>query len=237
MSVVATRQLRERREIDLGFVGVAEIRAKLGDALWAAHVPADCKRACVPAIDPTDNTALIGCNQIGDRNGFDHIFLHWLPTFYNWAVRIAASAFLDLCCSGMLGFVEMGWVFVLAAPAFTPGGVRCLALDARTGSNPMVGLRGCLNERQHLGGIKAHSAGEDDQFDDVDPALAALNARHEGLMAHELCRQLFLTETRLDAGLDESVAKCHLSLASDRFRHAPHTSCDVASGGNLLSKK
>lgn len=81
MSVVAIGQLRERREIDLGFVGVAEIRAKLRYALWPARVPADCKRACVPAINPTDNTALIGCNQIGDRNGFDHIFLHWLPTF------------------------------------------------------------------------------------------------------------------------------------------------------------
>jgi hypothetical protein len=137
----------------------------------------------------------------------------------------------------MLGFVEMVRVFGFAAPALTPRGVRCLARDARTGSNPMVGLRGAFNDRQNLEWVKANGAGEDDQFDDVDPALAALNARHEGLMAHELCRQLFLTETRLDAGLDESLAKCHLSLASDRFRHAPHTSCDVASGGNLLSKK
>jgi len=101
----------------------------------------------------------------------------------------------------------------------------------------MVGLRGGLNERQHLGGIKAHGAGEDDQLDDVDPALAAFNARHEGLMALELCRQLFLAETRLDAGLDKSLAEGNLSRASDCSRHAPHTFCDVASGGNLLSKK
>jgi hypothetical protein len=150
MSVAATGQLRERREVDLGFVSVAEIRAKLRDALWPARVPTDCQRACVPAINPTDNTALIGCNQIGDRNGFDHIFLHWLPTFYNWAVRIAATASLGLCCSSMLGFGEMGWVFVLAAPARTPRGVRCLARDARTGSNPMVGLRGSFDDRQNL---------------------------------------------------------------------------------------
>jgi hypothetical protein len=137
----------------------------------------------------------------------------------------------------MLGFVEMGWVFVLAAPAFTPGGVRCLALDERTGSNPMVGLRGGLNERQNFERIKADGAGEDDQLDDIDAALATFNARHEGLMALEPDRQLFLPETRLDAGLDQGLAKCHLSRASDCSRHAPHTSCDVASGGNLLSKK
>jgi hypothetical protein len=237
MSVVATGQLRERREVDLGFVGVAEIRAKLGDALWPARVPTDCQRACVPAINPTDNTVLIGCNQIGDRNGFDHIFLHWLPTFYNWAVRIAASASFGPCCSGMLGFVEMGWVFVLSAPARTPRGVRCFARDARAGSNPMVGLRGSFDDRQNLEWVKANGAGEDNQFDDVDPALATFNARHEGLMALEPDRQLLLPETRLDAGLDESLAKCHLSRASDCSRHASHTFCDVASGGNLLSKK
>ena len=230
-------QLRERGEVDLGFVGVAEIRAKLRDALWPMQVPTDCQHACVPSINPTDDPVLISCYQIGDCNGFDLIFLHWLPTFYNWAVRIAAWASLGLCCSGMLGFVEMDWVFGFVAPALTPRSVRYLARDARTGSNPMVGLRGSFNDRQNLEWIKANGAGEDDQFDDVDPALATFNARHEGLMAFELCRQLFLTETRLDAGLDESLAKCHLSLASDRFRHAPHTSCDVASGGNLLSKK
>lgn len=237
MSVVATGQLRERHEVDFGFVGVAEIRAKLRDALWPARVPTDCERASVPAINPTDNTALIGCNQIGDRNGFDHIFLHWLPTFYNWAVRIAASASLGSCCNGMLGFVEMGWVFVLAAPALTPRGVRCSRLDARAGSNPMVGLRGGFNDRQNLEWVKANGACEDDQLDDVDPALAAFNPRHEGLMALELCRQLFLTEARLDAGLDQSLAEGNLSRASDCSRHAPHTFCDVASGGNLLSKK
>ena len=81
MSVAETGQLRRIREIVLVFVGVAKIRAKLRNALWPVRVPTDCKRACVPAINPTDNTALIGCNQIGDCNGFDHIFLHWLPTF------------------------------------------------------------------------------------------------------------------------------------------------------------
>jgi hypothetical protein len=81
MSVAETGQLRQRREADLGFVSVAKIRAKLRNALRTARVPTDCQRACVPAINPTDNAFLIGCNQIGNRNGFDHIFLHWLPTF------------------------------------------------------------------------------------------------------------------------------------------------------------
>lgn len=137
----------------------------------------------------------------------------------------------------MLGFVEMGWAFGFPAPALTPRGAICLALDARTGSNPMVGLRGAFNDRQNLEWVKTNGAGEDDQFDDVDPALAAFNARHEGLMALELCRQIFLTEARLDAGIDKSLAEGNLSRASDCSRHAPHTFCDVASGGNLLSKK
>lgn len=81
MSVVAAGQLRKRFEVDFSLLCLAKIRAKLRNALWPVLVPTDCKRACVPAINPTDNTALIGCNQIGDRNGFDHIFLHWLPTF------------------------------------------------------------------------------------------------------------------------------------------------------------
>lgn len=81
MSFVATGQLRKCFEVDFSLLGLTEIRAKLRDALRPARVPTDCQGACVPAINPTDNTALIGCNQIGDRNGFVHIFLHWLPTF------------------------------------------------------------------------------------------------------------------------------------------------------------
>ena len=94
----------------------------------------------------------------------------------------------------------------------------------------MVGLRGCFNDRQNIEGVKADGPGEDDQLDDVDPALTAFNARHEGLMALELDRQVLLTEARLDAGVDQCLAECHLSSASDCFCHASHTFCDVASG-------
>lgn len=97
-------------------------------------------------------------------------------------------------------------------------------------SNPVVGLRGGFNNRQNFVRVKTDGAGEDDQFDDVDTALTALNARHEGLMALEPVRQVFLTETRLDASIDQRPAKRHLSRASDCFCHASHTFCDVASG-------
>jgi hypothetical protein len=50
------------------------------------------------------------------------------------------------------------------------------------------------------------------------------------LMALELDRQVLLTEARLDAGVDQCLAECHLSRASDCFCHASHTFCDVASG-------
>jgi len=96
--------------------------------------------------------------------------------------------------------------------------------------NPVVGLRGCFNDRQNIEGVKADGPGEDDQFDDVDPALTAFNARHKGLMALELDRQVLLTEARLDAGVDQCLAECHLSSASDCLCHASHTFCDVASG-------
>lgn len=94
----------------------------------------------------------------------------------------------------------------------------------------MVGLRGGLNDRQNLEGVKANGARQNDQFDDVDPALTAFKAGNEGLMALELDRQVLLTEARLDAGVDQCLAECHLSRASDCLCHASHTFCDVASG-------
>jgi len=79
----------------------------------------------------------------------------------------------------------------------------------------MVGLRGGFNDRQNLERVKADGAGQDDQLDDVDPALAAFNARDEGLMALEPIRQVFLTKDRLAAGVDQRLAECDLSRASD----------------------
>ena len=103
-------------------------------------------------------------------------------------------------------------------------------LNNSLASNPVVGLRGCFNDRQNIEGVKADGPGEDDQFDDVDPALAAFNARHEGLVASELGRQFSLAKACLDPGVDQRLAECHLSRASDCLCHASHTFCDVASG-------
>jgi len=94
----------------------------------------------------------------------------------------------------------------------------------------VVGLRGGFNDRQNLERVKPDGTGEDDQFDDVDPALATFNAGHEGLMALEPDGQVLLTEARLDAGVDQCLTECHLSRASDCLCHASHTFCDVASG-------
>ena len=90
MSVVGTGHLREKREVDFSFIGIAEIRVELGDALWAMHIPTDCQSTCVPAINPADNAVLIGSNQIGDRDAFDLFFVHCLITSCNLALRIAA---------------------------------------------------------------------------------------------------------------------------------------------------
>ena len=103
-------------------------------------------------------------------------------------------------------------------------------LNNSLASNPVVGLRGGFNDPENLIGVKADGAGEDNQLDDVDPALAAFKAGNEGLVASEPIRQVFLTKARFDTRVDQRPAECHLSLASDCFRHASHTFCDVASG-------
>ena len=65
---------------------------------------------------------------------------------------------------------------------------------------------------------------------DVDPAFAALNARHERLMALEPVRQVVLAQACAFTRVDQRLAKCDLSRASDCLCHASHTFCDVASG-------
>jgi len=107
---------------------------------------------------------------------------------------------------------------------------RAHVSDQSSGSNPVVGLRGGFDDRQNLERVKADGAGQNDQFDDVNPALAAFDACHEGLMAFEPVRQVFLTEARSDPGVDQRLAQSLLSRASDCFCHASHTFCDVASG-------
>jgi len=94
----------------------------------------------------------------------------------------------------------------------------------------VVGLRGGFDDRQNLDRVKADRARQYDKLDDVNPAFAALNARHERLMALEPVRQVFLTETGVFTRVDQRLAECHLPFASDCICHASHTFCDVASG-------
>jgi hypothetical protein len=97
-------------------------------------------------------------------------------------------------------------------------------------SNPVVGLRGGLDNRQQRGCVKPDGAGQDNQFDDINPALTTLKTRHQRLVALEPVRQIILTEASRIARVDQRLAERHLTLASDCSRHAPHTFCDVASG-------
>jgi hypothetical protein len=103
-------------------------------------------------------------------------------------------------------------------------------LNNSLASNPVVGLRGGFNDRQKLERIKADGTRQNDQFDNVDPALTAFKAGNEGLVASELGRQFILAKACLDPSVDQRLAECHLPFASDCFCHASHTFCDVASG-------
>lgn len=97
-------------------------------------------------------------------------------------------------------------------------------------SNSVVGLRGSFNDRQNLERIKADGAGKDDQFDDIDPALATFDAGHQRLMTVEPIGQFVLPQSRVGSSVDQRLAQGLLPFASDCFRHASHTFCDVASG-------
>lgn len=103
-------------------------------------------------------------------------------------------------------------------------------LNNSLASNPVVGLRGGFDDRQNIERVKADGARQNDQFDDVDPAFAAFEARHERLMALEPVRQVVLAQACAFARVDQRLAECHLSRASDCLCHASHTFCDVASG-------
>ena len=103
-------------------------------------------------------------------------------------------------------------------------------LNNSFGSNPVVGLRGGFNDRQNLVRVKANGARQNDQLDNVDPALTTLNAGNKGLVAFELRRQLLLAETRILTCINQRTDERQLAICSDCFCHASHTFCDVASG-------
>ena len=101
----------------------------------------------------------------------------------------------------------------------------------------MIRFCGGFNHCQNLKWVKTNSACQNNQLNNVNPALPTFNTCHEGLVMSEFDRQFFLAEARLNPGVDQRLAQSLLPFASDCFRHASHTFCDVASGCNLLSKK
>ena len=103
-------------------------------------------------------------------------------------------------------------------------------LNNSLASNPVVGLRGGFDDRQNLERVKADGARQDDQLDNVDPALTAFETCHKRLVAFELRRQLLLAETRILTCINQRTDERQLAICSDCFCHASHTFCDVASG-------
>jgi hypothetical protein len=104
-------------------------------------------------------------------------------------------------------------------------------------SNLVVGLRGGFDDRQYLEGVKSDGTRQLDKLNDVNSALSAFDTGHERLVMPEFDCQFFLAESCFIPGVDQRLAQSLLTFASDCFRHASHTFCDVSSGLNLLSKK
>ena len=97
-------------------------------------------------------------------------------------------------------------------------------------SNLVVGLRGGFNDAQNLGRIKPDRTCQDNEFNNIDPALTTLDSGDKRLMTSKPCSHVLLVKTGPIAGVGQCLAECHLPFASDRLRHAPHTFRDVASG-------
>ena len=97
-------------------------------------------------------------------------------------------------------------------------------------SNPVVGLRGGFDNRQNLFFLETDDPCQDGEFDDIDAPFAAFKTRNKRLVPLEFGCQLLLAESRFNPGVDQRLAQSLLSFASDRFGHASHTFCDVASG-------
>ncbi len=97
-------------------------------------------------------------------------------------------------------------------------------------SNLVVGLRGGFDDRQYLEGVKSDGTRQLDKLNDVNSALSAFDTSHERLVMPEFGCQFFLAESRFIPGVDQRLAQSLLAFASDCFRHASHTFCDVASG-------
>jgi hypothetical protein len=100
----------------------------------------------------------------------------------------------------------------------------------------VVGLRGGFNKCQNLRRIEPNGPCENDEFNHIDPALPAFDPCNKRLMAFEPLSQILLGKASPFARIGQRLDEYLLPFASDRFRHAPHTFRDVASGSNPVSK-
>jgi hypothetical protein len=62
-----------------------------------------------------------------------------------------------------------------------------------------------------------------EEFDHIQPALAALKLRHERLRPFQAPGDLLLGQTRLLAGSNQQLAECALPGRMDRFAYAART--------------
>lgn len=67
--------------------------------------------------------------------------------------------------------------------------------------------------------VRLKRSSQDNQLNDINPALAALNPRNKGLMTLQSVSQLGLRETRSFAGVRQRLAQCFVPITSDRLCH------------------
>ena len=80
LSTVTFSNPRERIEVDFLLLFVTYIRPGFRYRLGPVDVPHHRMPACTPAINPTNNVAPIGPDQIGDRDALTFIIVHCLLT-------------------------------------------------------------------------------------------------------------------------------------------------------------
>ncbi|KUP93694.1 hypothetical protein TRIHO_15410 [Tritonibacter horizontis] len=80
LSVFATSDPRKRIEVDFLLLFRSEIRPDFRHRLGPVDVPHHRMRAYTPAINPPNNAAPIGPDQIGDRDALTLIIVHCLLT-------------------------------------------------------------------------------------------------------------------------------------------------------------
>lgn len=88
LSAAATADPRERIEVDFLLLLVTYVRPGFRYRLGPVDAPHHRMCACTPAINPTNNAAPIGPDQIGDRDALTLIIFHCLLTSCTVALNL-----------------------------------------------------------------------------------------------------------------------------------------------------